>query len=314
MSKSLTEERHTYVNPVALDDAGRGLIASARRLLDYERYLEGLEHQKMRDEVLPPAVEQRVGSSIQGNLADAETLCRQVLDLTSELDDVGAFEAMFSSLDERFEAGSLPKAVEEVSGVVGEWLQQRGLPSSTLRWAAQYAEWDDVGARAEAGSIVLFRGDRTIGVISATPDAEWDPASFVARAYGLPPSVAREDDDERPLRVSASELVDVAVRELITFYRWRAKRTALDGVQVLATGIWWVVVILVIAIILVVAGASILILCAIGSITDAGLCAIGALLLILGFIGLAIAGLGSGSGPPTDDPDYDYDTEPDPFG
>src|SRR5205814_10301499 len=136
--------------------------------------------------------------SIQGNLADAELLCTQILELTSELDDVGAFEFLFSSLDERFEAGSLPKAIEDVSGRLEGWLEQRGLPTSTFRWAAQYAEWDDVGARAEAGSITLFRGDRQIAVISPTADAEWDAASFVARAYGLPPSIRRADDDDRP--------------------------------------------------------------------------------------------------------------------
>ncbi len=46
----------------------------------------------------------------------------------------------------------MPKVIKEVSGVLEEWLQQRGLPSSTLQWAAQYAEWEDLGARAEAGS------------------------------------------------------------------------------------------------------------------------------------------------------------------
>jgi hypothetical protein len=259
-------------------------------------------------------VEQHVGSSIQGNLADAETMGRQILELTSELDDVGAFEVLFSSIDERIEPGSVPKAIKEVSDDFDGWLEQRGLSPSTWRWAAQYANWEDVGARIEDGAIVVSRGDRTVGVISATPSAETDAASFVARAYGLPPAIARADDDRGPLRLSASEMVEMAVRELITFYRWRARRTALDGVQVLPTGIWWVVIILVIAIILVVAGASILILCGIGSITDTGVCAIGAALLILGFIGLAIAGLGYAGGPPTDDPDYDYETEPDPFG
>lgn len=203
MTESGIEERHSHVNPVALEDAAGGVTATARRLLDYERYLDALEHQKMRDGSLPPAVEQRVGRSIQGNLADAEMLCNQILELTSELDDVGAFETLFSSFDERIEPGGLPKAIEEVSGRLEGWLEQRGLPASTLRWAAEYAEWDDVGARAEAGSISLFRGDRQIAVITPTPDAEWDPASFVARAYGLPPSIRRPDDDDRPFRVSA---------------------------------------------------------------------------------------------------------------
>src|SRR5262245_33018054 len=193
MTETGTEERHTHVNPVALEDAAGGVTASARRLLDYERYLDGLEHQKMRDESLPPAVEQQVGSSIQGNLADAEQLCSQILDLTSELDAVGAFETLFSQFDDRIEAGSMGKTVEAASGRLEGWLEQRGLPLSTFRWAAQYAEWDDVGARAEAGSIVLFRGDREIAVITPTPDPEWDAESFVARAYGLPPSIRRED-------------------------------------------------------------------------------------------------------------------------
>lgn len=314
MAETKIEERHMYVDPVALEDAGRGLVASAGRLLDYERYLDGLEHLKMRDEILPLEVERRVGTSIQGNLADAETMCRQIVELTSELSDVGAFETLFSSLDERIEPGGVPRAIKEVSGPLGEWLEQRGLPLSTVQWAAQYADWDDLGARTEAGSIVISREDRTIAVISATPSAEADPAAFVARAYGLPPSIAHAGDAPGPLRLSISELVDANVREFITFYRWRARRTAVDGVQVLPTGIWWIVVIIVIAVILIVAGASIAILCNIGSITAQGLCAIAPLLLILGFIGLAIAGLGSGSGPPADDPDYDYDTDPDPLG
>jgi hypothetical protein len=314
MSESKIANPREYVNPVLLEDAGRGLASSARRLLDYERYLDGLEHQKMRDELLPPAVEQRVGGSIQDNLADAEAMSRQILELTSELDGVGAFEAMFSSLDERSEPVGASELIKETSDVLEDWLEQRGLPSSTWRWAIQHAEWEGLAARTEDGEIVVSQGDRTIGVFSATPSAEIDAVSFVARAYGLPPAIAPADDGHGPLRLSSSEMVEMAERALITFYRWRARRTTLDGVQVLPTGIWWVIVILVIAIIIVVAGASILVLCGIGSITDKGVCTVGALLLILGFIGLAIAGLGAPAGPPTDDPDYDYDTEPDPFG
>src|SRR5215212_3858159 len=167
MPESEIEERQKYVNPVLLEDSVRGLTASGGRLLDYERYLDGLERLKMRDEFLPRAVEQRVGSSIQENLADAETMGRHILELTTELDDVGAFEAMFDSLDERIEPGGVPEVIKEVSGVLEEWLEQRGLPSSVWQWAAEYADWDDVGARAEAGAIVVSQGDRTIGVISA---------------------------------------------------------------------------------------------------------------------------------------------------
>ena len=74
MPESEIEERQKYVNPVLLEDSVRGLMPSAGRLLDYERYLYGLERLKTRDESLPAAVEQHVGSSIQGNLADAETM------------------------------------------------------------------------------------------------------------------------------------------------------------------------------------------------------------------------------------------------
>jgi hypothetical protein len=315
MAESKIANPQTYVNPVLLEDAGRGLAASAGRLLDYERYLDGLEHQMMRDEPLPPAVERSLGSSIQGNVADAETMSRQVLELTGELDAVGAFEALFSSLDERFEQAGAPELIKEASGSLENWLEQRGLPSTTWRWAAGHIRWDGVAARAEDGAIVVSRRDRTIGVISAAPSAEMDAASFVTRAYGLPPSIARTGDRHGPLRLSASESVEMAERALTTFYRWRAQRTALDGIQVCPTGIWWVVIVLVIAVILVVAGASILILCGIGSITNQGLCTIGVLLLVLGFIGLAIGGAGYvESDPPKDSPDYDYDTEPDPFG
>jgi hypothetical protein len=323
MPESEIEERQKYVNPVLLEDSVRGVMASAGRLLDYERYLYGLERLKTRDESLPAAVEQHVSSSIQGNLADAETMGRQILELTTELDQVGAFEALFSSLDERIEPGSVPEVIKEVSPVLEEWLEQRGLPSSTWRRATQYADredvgaridWEDVGARAEAGAIVVFRGDRTIGVISATPSAEMDAASFVARAYGLPPAIPRADDGDRPLRLSASEMAEATVRALVTSYRWRARRTALDGVEVLPGG-WWIVVIIIIVVILVVAGASITILCSIGSITDKGICDVGIALLIAGFIlGLLILGPATSGPRDGDDPDYPGEDDPDPSG
>ncbi len=108
---------------------------------------------------------------------------------------------------------------------------------------------------------VLSRGDRTIGVISATPNAEWDPASFVTRAYGLPPSIARADDDYRPLRLSASP--GDGRRGCARADHLLPLESATHGIGRLAGAgdrIWWIVLIIVIAVILVVAGASILIL------------------------------------------------------
>src|SRR5262245_38840029 len=118
MAESKTANPRTYVDPVLLEDSGRGLAASARRLLDYERYLDGLEHEKMRDELLPPAVELSVGESIQGNLADAAAMSGQILGLTGEMDEVGAFEALFSSLHRRSKPLNAPELVKQTSGVL----------------------------------------------------------------------------------------------------------------------------------------------------------------------------------------------------
>jgi hypothetical protein len=309
-------ERFRHVNPVLLEDAGASLITSVQRLLDYERFLDGLEHLKMRDGFLPLAVERQVGASIQGNLADAEMAGRQIHELATHLEDLGAFEALFASVDDGITPGGVPALLEKHSAVLERWLEQRGMTTSTWRWALQqYADWDGLGARVEAGAIVVTRGYRTIGVISPGRGANVDAASFVARAYGLSPSFPRIDDGEQPIRLSASELLEIGMRELIAFYRRRARRTALDGVQVLPTGVWWVVVIIVIAVLLIAAGASITILCDIGSITSRGVCDLGIVLLALGFL-LLLVGVGGArkTRPDPNDPDPGIPHIPDPPG
>ena len=314
MPESTIAERIKYMNPVLLEDVSRGLTASARRLLEYERYLDGLEHLRMRDKSLPASVEQQVARSIQGNLADAETAGCLVLELATELEDLGAFEAMFSLIDGGIAPGSAPVVLKEQLGGLEDWLEQRGMPSNTWRWALQYADWEVLGARVEAGAIVVTRGERTIGVISATRRYPPDAASFVSRALGLPPAIARAEDGGEPIYVSASEALKIAVRELVSFCRGRVQHTTLDGVQVLPTGVWWVVVVLIVAVVLIVLGGSLLILCGIGSITDKGLCAIAPSILLLGFLALVVAGVAAAPPAGEDPGTYHFPEDPDPPG
>jgi hypothetical protein len=312
MPESNLVERFRHVNTVQLDDANRSLTAAARRLLEYERYLDRLEHLKMRDQSLPDAVERRVGRSIRGNLADAQTVARLTLELAAELEELGAFEALFSSIDKVIEPGSVPALLSEQGPVLERWLEQSGMPLETWRWALQSVDWNELGARVEDGSIVVTQGKRTIAAITAEGGARTDAASFVARGFGLSKGNARVDNGDEPLRLSATEALDTVVQELISFYGARARRTAVDGVQVLPTGIWWVVVIIVIAAFLIVAGASIIILCDIGSITDRGVCDLGVALLLLGFLlaGVGLVG-GKTTRPDPNDPDPGI---PDPLG
>lgn len=297
-------ERFAHVNTVLVDDVTRSLITTARRLLEYERYLDGLEHLKMRDASLPTALERHVARSIQGNLADAQTAGRLVLELAHELEDRGCFESLFSSIDQAIEPGSLPALLREWGPVLEDWLGQRGMPSETWRWALQYGEWDDVGARVERDSIVVTQGKRTLAVITGARDASADAASFVARAYGFPRGTTGMDTGDAPIRLSALEALETAVQKLLTFYGGRARRTALDGVQVLPTGIWWVIVVLIVAAILIAVGGTITIFCAIGTVRDKTVCDVGLALLIVGFMVLLAGANGANtSSPDPNDPE-----------
>jgi hypothetical protein len=279
--------------------------------LDYEQYLDGIEHLKTRDQSLPPVVEQEVSRSIQQNLSDATTVARTLAELVAKLEEVDALEALLSSSTAKIEAGGMGRVLDEGSGVLEHWLKEHGLPSRTWRWAISHLRRNDLGGRVEAGSIVVSRGDRTIGVISASRRAEAEAALFVSRAYGLPPSFPRgAHDREQPFRLSASELVDMAMDVLVTFYRSRATRTALDGVQVLETGIPVLIVFLIIAVVLVAVGAVLTLLCSVGVITDKGTCAVAPYFILVGFLGIAavfgagkIYSSGSDNPDPTDDPD-----------
>ena len=287
----LLAERIQYVNPVQLNEAVQGMVAATARLLEYERFHDRLEMIKLRSSTLPSVVEQRVGQSIQRTVLDAQAMSHLLSGLVAEMEEVGVMEALIPSLAQ-LEPASVPELLKGRSDVLEDWLDHHGMPRELWQWAFQYAKWDDMSFTTEGDTIVVHRGGHRIGAVTGSRAPAGDAASFVTRALGLPPRYRQSAGAKDAPGFSPAAIVQIAMREVETFYVSRARRTATDGVQALPTGIPVLVVLIIIAAVILIVGITLTLLCGSGVITDRKTCAVAPYFLLVGFLALLVLGFG----------------------
>jgi hypothetical protein len=291
-------ERVRFLDPRLLEDTPRELVQLASRILRYERYLDHLELLKAKQGTLPGGVELSVGQSIQRALADVRQAGSLMLELIEHLELAGVLDLAVPNL-----AGRLPAPMRSAGSLVAEhgsyletWVVERGMPLELWRWAVPYLDLNDLTAASEERNLRVLRGDTCIGVVMPTDESRLDAASML----GLRSRRA-------PARVGAATALRSAVHALLTFYEKRARLTVTNGVQVLPTGIAWIViVIIVVALIAFVVGLVISVMCWNGMIKDKTTCEFGVALmvagLLAGFVGAYTGGQQDETDPSNPDP------------
>src|SRR5207249_1847543 len=218
MPMSTSAEPVKYVNPLMVDDASRGLVDAARRLLEYERFHDRLEIMKTEKGSLPPAVEQRVGRSIQATVLEARALGQFLIDVLEECEDVGALEVLMSSSAEHVKERSAASLLKEGSPYLEDWLERRGMPRELWQWALQYTNWHGLTFHIEEGTIIINAGHRKVRVLTSSQADVLDPASFVTRAFGLPLRYHASVETETAASVGLLSIVRTAMRTVASFY------------------------------------------------------------------------------------------------
>jgi hypothetical protein len=276
------KERMRYLNPAALEELSRGLVETARRFLEYERFVESLEFIKAEGKSLPPEVERRVGRSMQAILGDIRTSARLASELADELDDAGVVEPLFQAVASAIERDgplTVGSVLENGKEVIEAEMERRGMPRELWRWALAYTPGLDVSLRASGGTIEARKGDAVL--FSIPGDGAVEPMSILAGFHAS------------SRRTNCTDIIRARVSEAVSLYEQRAAYTALEGVRVFPTGLGplaiFIVVVIAIGATLFVVGLVLLALCGAGVITSRSTCRIALYLALVGFLIVAAA-------------------------
>jgi hypothetical protein len=268
-------DRLLYVNPLVVEDSTRAVIDSARRLLEYERFLDRLEHLKAQQGSLPKRVEERLRQSVTQAYFDAREMARATLELFNEFQDTGVLEqlvpAMAGCLSQVGEIRS-DEALAEVLPFAEQFAADRGLPSELWQWVLQYVHLDSFTLSSSGDKILVSGADHITMLAGSIPTnlTTIDSNAFIdAQLYRQYSPSQKAMVDGVPNNSLYGSLIN-QIKTLLQAYERRAQTTALHGLQVLPTGVI-PVIIFVVFLILAVAALVITILCAAGVIkSDVG--------------------------------------------
>lgn len=280
------KERIAYLNPPELEEIARGLVAGARRFIEFERFVETLELMKAKDRPLPPAVERRIGRSMQRVLGDVRTSAMLAGELADQLDDAGVVEPLFQALARDIERSgpvSVAEILERGKEMLERELERRGMPRELWQWALMQMRGLDISLRASDGTIEASQRD--VILLSIPGEEAVEPMAILAGFRA------------KTRRTNFTDIIRTRMREVVSLYEGRAQRTALQGIEVFPTGLApvaiFLLVVLIIAITVIAVGVVLSVLCGNGTITDRETCAIAPYLLLVGFLLLVAVSGGS---------------------
>jgi hypothetical protein len=306
MTANQLKQRLRYLNPVALEEISRGLTGTARRFLEYERFVETLELTKAQGTRLPPAVERRIGSSMQVVLGDIRTAAQLTDELADQLDEAEVIEPLFRVVArdiERTGPVSVASILERGKETLESEMERRGMPRELWGWALSHTPGLEISICASKGTIEARRGD--VVLFSFPNELAVEPMAVLA---GFRAKIRR---------TNSTSILRAYMQKAVSLYEARASDTALHGIRVFPTGIPPVIIFLIVVVVIAIAtfvtGVVLTVLCATGVITDRETCAIAPLLILVGFLILVGAGL-LGIANEKKEGGEDRDPDPDPPG
>jgi hypothetical protein len=262
-------DRLQFVNPLVLDDSVRTALDSARRLLEFERFLDRMEIYKGKQGSLPRNVEARVAQAFVRAQSDAANLARASLDAINELQDVGALEQMVpvvaSCLEGMGEIG-FDRLFSGEMLVIQKFAEERGLPAELWQWAVERVDFSGVmlsgnkdrvvGRLGEFRSVLVGRNPSHLPTVESVAFVD---GQFYRRAVADPNAVLKGVPQKSPY---AGMLI--LAKSLLERYEERARKTALNGVQVLPTGFDPFTIIVIILVVIAVIAGILTVLCLLG--------------------------------------------------
>lgn len=275
-----------FVNPLVMDDSVRVVLDSARRLLEFERFLDRVELIKGEQGTLPAAVEERVADALERAQLDARAMASAAVDAIGEYQSVGAFDQIVPTLANCLSRGGEiegERLMAETLPLIEEFAVDRGLPQDLWQWAIEKVAFGGVTISSEDERIRGSSGDHQAALTARNPTRLplLDGRAFVdGRLYRHAVEDRNAVIDGVP-HVSPYGGLLILVKSLLERYEQRTQTTRLHGVQVLPTGFDPFTIGLIILIVVSVVALVITILCFAGVFDPkSGLCVIAGLVLL----------------------------------
>jgi hypothetical protein len=284
-----------FVNPLVMDDSVRVVLDSARRLLEFERFLDRVELIKGEQGTLPAVVEERVADAMERAQLDARAMASAAVDAISEYESVRAFDQIVPNLANCLNGKEIEadRLMSEALPLIEEFAVDQGLPQDLWRWAIEKVDFGGVTISSEDERTLGSRGDRraVLNARNPTPLPLLDGRAFVdGRLYRRGGEDPNAVIDGVPHISPYGSLLKL-VKTLLERYEQRSQTTRLHGVQVLPTGFDPITIGLIILIVVSVVSLVITILCFAGVFDPkSGLCVIAGLVLLAALLIWCIIG------------------------
>jgi|GEM_PF-5939533 len=264
-------DRLQFANPLVLDDSVRIVLASARRLLEFERFLDRMELIKGKKGSLPQRVEERIAHAFVQAQADAADVARAAVDAISELQYAGALEQMVPEVAHCLDGLGdvrVDQLLQFELSHIQEFVEDRGMDHELLQWAVKYIDVNGLVLSGDGDRILARRGEQRSALIGRNP-------SFLPTVEGIAfvdgQLFRHAAEDPKAMiddisHVSPYGGMLILAKSLLERYEQRSRMTALHGVQVLPTGFDPFTIAIIVLIVIAVISAVIIVLCLLGAI------------------------------------------------